>query len=139
MYCRREKLNFECLFVVIMLHLLIVIQARDCNIRNYLDVNYFHASNDSSSIVGVTSACTVFIVPDSLIPNSNFLEELKLIDSDRRKVCYDVNVHILQSRQLIVLFLRQAHFAVAANYSTVIQMMSANFYSFTNIKKHAPI
>ncbi|VDN83611.1 unnamed protein product [Brugia pahangi] len=98
-----------------MLHLLIIIQARDCNIRNYLDVNYFHASNDSSSIVGVTSACTVFIVPDSVIPNSNFLEELKLIDSDRRKVCYGVNVHILQSRQLIVLFLRQAHFAVAVS------------------------
>ncbi|EFO15025.1 hypothetical protein LOAG_13490 [Loa loa] len=49
---------------------------------------------------------------DITIPNSNFLEELKLIDSDRRKICYGVNIHILQSGQLIVLFLRQARFAV---------------------------
>uniref|UniRef100_A0A1I7VUR9 DUF295 domain-containing protein n=1 Tax=Loa loa TaxID=7209 RepID=A0A1I7VUR9_LOALO len=32
--------------------------------------------------------------------------------ADRRKICYGVNIHILQSGQLIVLFLRQARFAV---------------------------
>lgn len=47
--------------------------------------------------------------------NSNFLKELKLIDSDRRKICYGVNVHILRSKQLTVLFLRQARFAVVVN------------------------
>ncbi|KAL3985780.1 hypothetical protein ACH3XW_40045 [Acanthocheilonema viteae] len=98
-----------------MLHLPIVMQGRDCNVRNYLTLNYLNPINDGSTIIGVTSACTIFAVPDWLIANSNFLNELKLIDSDRRKICYGVSVHILRRKQLIVLFLRQERFAVAVN------------------------
>uniref|UniRef100_A0A0R3RVE1 DUF4793 domain-containing protein n=1 Tax=Elaeophora elaphi TaxID=1147741 RepID=A0A0R3RVE1_9BILA len=95
-----------------MLHLPIVIEARNCNMRNRSTLNYLNSVGNSSTIVGVTSACTIFIVPHWLIPNSNFLEELKRIDSDRRKICYGVNIHILRSQQGIVLFLRQMRFAV---------------------------
>lgn len=57
----------QMLFVVIMLHLSIVIQAMDCSIRNYFTLNQFNPINDNSIIVGVTSACTIFAVPQWLV------------------------------------------------------------------------
>ncbi|VDK74237.1 unnamed protein product [Litomosoides sigmodontis] len=93
-----------------MLHLSIAVQTEDCNIGNY-----FNSTNDSSTIIGVTSACTIFAVPHWLIANSNFLRELKLIDSDRRKICHGVNVHILKNGQVIVLFVPQARLAVVVS------------------------
>ncbi|KAM3716979.1 UDP-N-acetylglucosamine--N-acetylmuramyl-(pentapeptide) pyrophosphoryl-undecaprenol N-acetylglucosamine transferase [Dirofilaria immitis] len=85
------------------------------NTTNDLALNYHNPINDTSTIVGVTSACTVFMVPGPLISNSNFLKELKMIDSDRKKACYGVNVHILQNKKIIVFFLRQMRFAISVN------------------------
>lgn len=56
------------LFVgMMLLHMNIMIDGQRCSTKNYLSLNYSKSFTDVTTIVGVSSACTIFVIPSPLV------------------------------------------------------------------------